>query len=111
MNNLQAAFKVGKAHQIINGIISQLGDYALEHLSYEEEYMKKHNYPGLASHKKIHQEYLKRYAEFKTEINKKSILPLKLTFEVREFLEQWWTNHILKVDHLYYEFVRNKKKQ
>ncbi|HLC87014.1 MAG TPA: bacteriohemerythrin [Candidatus Nanoarchaeia archaeon] len=87
--------------------------YAYEHLDYEEEYMKEHNYPGLDKHKKIHDSFRKYFEDFKQKFSTMytsgslftGYIKALLT-EAEEFLADWWINHILKEDHKYAVYIK-----
>ncbi|MBT4135440.1 bacteriohemerythrin [archaeon] len=93
-----------------------LDSYVKEHFTYEEAYMKKNKYSGLEEHKRIHNEFIKFYEEFKKE------LTLKLTKvvdaksfakehvkKVHEFLGNWIIEHIKGEDKKYCEEINPKK--
>ena len=88
--------------------------YVKEHLNYEEEYMKKHNYPNFKKHKDIHDTFRKYFENFKQEFREAysskyfSAGDIKeLLIEAERFLANWWINHILKKDHEYAEYIKS----
>jgi len=83
-------------------IILFLDKYAKEHFSTEEEYLRKSNYPDLDNHLKLHQ-------EFKLWTVKSAVKIMKgqedVTQETITFLKNWWTDHILKADMEFKNFI------
>jgi hemerythrin len=85
-------------------IIRNLDKYSKEHFNTEEELLRKLNYQGLDYQ-------IKEHSEFKLKTVKSAIKVLKghenVPEETIQFLKDWWTNHILKVDMEYKDFVSN----
>jgi hemerythrin-like metal-binding protein len=87
----------------LNGeIIRNLDKYSKEHFFTEEEFLRKINYPNLEDHLKLHK-------AFKMNTVKSAISVLKGNEHVPEetikFLKKWWSNHILKADMEYKNFI------
>jgi hemerythrin len=87
----------------LNGeIIRKLDKYSKEHFFTEEEFLRKINYPNREDHLKLHQ-------AFKMNTIKLAITVLKGNDHVPEetikFLKKWWSNHILKADMEYKNFI------
>jgi hemerythrin len=88
----------GAGHDRAKSFLDQLEDYAKRHFAREEELLKVHRFPGLASHQAAHRKYVEDLKR----------LRLK-TLESREstchdllcFVKQWWLGHICDVDKLY----------
>jgi len=81
-------------------------DYAVLHFSYEEEYMERINYPGLAKHRDIHAGFLKMIREQYTDLKSgKKILSTELML----MLNNWLKNHILVEDKKYSLYADSKK--
>jgi hemerythrin-like metal-binding protein len=85
-------------------IILFLDKYGAEHFSTEEGFLRKINYPDLDNHIKMHQ-------EFKLRTVKSAVKVLKGQEDVSEetisFLKNWWTDHILKADMEFKNFILN----
>jgi hemerythrin len=80
--------------------LEEMFDYAKEHFTDEEELMQQYDYPESQAHKKQH-DYFIRTAD---ELSSGKVSP----DEIAEFLNVWWTIHILKVDMKYKEFFKAK---
>ena len=78
--------------------LMQLMDYTMTHLTEEEDMMKKCGYPDLASHKDVHNMMRRKIVEL-IEMYRK--ISGDLSFEVLEFLKEWWIRHITGTDRKY----------
>ncbi len=50
--------------QATNHVLSELVDYTMTHFAFEEELQEKAGYPFLKAHKRVHEIFVKRVAEF-----------------------------------------------
>jgi hemerythrin-like metal-binding protein len=87
----------------LNGkLLMNLDKYSKEHFFTEEEFLRKINYPNLEDHLKLHK-------TFKMNTVKSAISVLKGNEHVPEetikFLKKWWSNHILKADMEFKNFI------
>lgn len=85
--------------------IIKLNVYALYHFASEEQLLEKYNYPGLEEHKKEHAVFADRAKEFR---ERYSAGEKKLAAEIKEWLENWISSHILEIDCRYGEFLNRK---
>jgi hemerythrin-like metal-binding protein len=83
-------------------VLEELKNYSQYHLEKEEEMLEKFSYPELSEHKKFHAFYNKKINDF---LKDKDNLDLN---QILEFLENWWTEHILQEDKKYSEFFADK---
>lgn len=86
--------------QILRGLI----EYAKTHFTQEEQLMTQHGYPGYPGHKKLHDEFVKQVNDLQKDFDEGKTLPVKTS----QFLRDWLTNHILKVDQQYSAFLNAK---
>ncbi|GAK48844.1 hemerythrin HHE cation binding region [Candidatus Moduliflexus flocculans] len=63
--------------------------------------MTQHGYPGYPGHKKLHDEFVKQVNDLQKDFDEGKTLPVKTS----QFLRDWLTNHILKVDQQYSAFL------
>lgn len=70
-------------------------DYSLKHFKKEEAYMQELNYHKLTKHKMYHRDYIYKVAMYNVDLL--SVNPPDPK-EIVEFLAEWWTNHIMKID-------------
>lgn len=99
-----------EAKEVHENMIPFLDQYIKEHFSYEEEYMKRINYPNINKHKKEHRNFIKNYVKFKTEFDN-GVDRSKLVSKIEKFLGTWWVMHIAKEDKEYHGFFLNNKKK
>jgi|SRR3989344_2094858 len=115
MNGLIKDISIGKDLKIVLNILSFLDKDVKEHLSYEEDYMKKIKYPELENHKKIHEGFVLVYNDYKKEfylLTKKKGISSEESKKLKEktrVLANWWINHISTDDKRYAEFASSKK--
>lgn len=74
-------------------IINEMEEYSYYHFAIEEKYFKEFNYVDKEVHEKMHQAYIEKVQEFKEKGSNFT--------EVRDFLVQWWVEHIQGADHQY----------
>lgn len=107
INKIVESLVFGVDQKKLEDIIAFFDEYINEHFSYEEEYMKKINYPHLEEHKKMHQDFINNYIKFKSEFNK-DIDKEKIIFEIENYIGKWWIEHIGKEDKKYQLFLEEK---
>lgn len=87
------------------GIVKEMSDYANYHLTTEEAYFKKFQYPKTVEHQKQHDFYREKVADLTTKLqNNETVAVFK---ELAEFLREWWINHINNTDQEYSEFFND----
>lgn len=88
----------------LQGLIDDLAQFTVKHFSDEEAYMESVNFPGLATHKIIHQQLLTQFQGYVDEFKKtKNISP-----SFFNFLKVWLTSHIRGIDMKYSVFLKKK---
>jgi len=108
INLLLEAIIEEKSISIVKETISFLDSYISDHLKYEEEYMQKNFYPDTQKHAEIHGNFIKKYKEFKTNLDAAG--PSKeLLLEIQSFLGSWWIEHIGTEDKKYADFIKQNK--
>ena len=103
LNKLLEAMKMGHANDVTIQIIQELERYAVIHFQKEEYFFQRFNYQGSAEHITEHQNFIKKIAVLKSEINSGKMI---LTIELLNFLKDWIDHHILVVDKKYSECFR-----
>jgi hemerythrin len=83
-------------------IIKELKEYGDYHLSTEEKYFKKFNYPEADSHVAQHDNYRKIILEIEKNLQGPGVK--KAFKELKDFLRDWWLGHIQGADQEYSEF-------
>ena len=90
---------------IVSQILKDLFNYAQEHFTDEEKLMEQCEYPGLNEQKRQHAYFLKTIAELCAYPPEEKELSVA---EVAEFLNIWWTIHVLRWDMKYKKFFQEK---
>jgi hemerythrin len=98
LNSLFEALQEGREQDIIQPIITELVLYANFHFSFEETYFAKFHYEDTEAHIKEHQYYRDSVGKFANDSESKDLM---LSYNVLDFLEDWWINHIMGTDHKY----------
>jgi hemerythrin-like metal-binding protein len=98
LNDLHAAMMKGQAQSMTGPLLHQLADYTHTHFAAEEAMMEAARYPGLADHKIKHRELFKQVEDYVLRFDKGEIT---LNVQLLDFLRDWLTNHIKKVDMAY----------
>ncbi len=90
-----------RAPEKIEETFKRLIDYADYHLNTEEKYFKQFDYPDKEAHTAQHDDYRKKINEwhknYKSDVHASSI-------NLMDFLQNWWTNHVIHTDKKYSDF-------
>jgi hemerythrin len=101
INYLNDSLRARKGKEDVGRIIEELISYAQIHFIFEENCFDELDYPDSVEHKKAHNEYIDKVFEYLKGYNSGSI---GIAVEVRDFLSNWWTNHIQISDRKYGPF-------
>jgi len=88
----------GQAQSATGTLLKKLVSYTQEHFSAEEAMLTKASYPGLAEHKLKHSALIKQVQEYVTQFEQGGG---SVNIQLLNFLRDWLSNHIQKVDHEY----------
>jgi hemerythrin-like metal-binding protein len=102
INNLHQAMKQGKGADVLGGILNELARYTEYHFSTEEAAMEAGNYPDLARHKDLHNQFIAKVVDFQRRFNAgdRSII-----VDAMNAVKEWLISHIQNVDKKYGPFV------
>jgi hemerythrin-like metal-binding protein len=103
INELHAAMLKGQAQVLTGPLLKKLADYTRNHFSAEEAMMSAAKYPGLAEHQKKHIALVKQVDDYIARFDKGEIT---LNLHLLNFLRDWLTNHIQKVDKEYSPWMK-----
>ena len=103
LNKVFDDLKNGESQGVLCSVLDQLVDYAKYHFATEEHWMHVHNYPGLAKHREEHEIFTIRVVAIQKKLHSE---PSNLFPEVLQFLQNWFTHHILKTDAEYGRFAK-----
>ncbi|MDH5445244.1 MAG: bacteriohemerythrin [Gammaproteobacteria bacterium] len=105
INLLQKAIENETSTRITGQVLEGLTEYTNTHFFVEEEMMKAYDYPDKANHMKAHDGFRNRLA---TLIEKHENGESELSNSVMEFLKEWLTEHILKIDRKLSDYLADK---
>ena len=101
INELTDAQEAGHPEQIIH-VLDELVDYTLTHFAFEEELQQRAGYQFFKAHKRVHEIFTKRVAQFQARAKAgEDVVP-----DVLSMLRIWLINHIKGDDADYAESVR-----
>jgi len=87
----------------VRAIISDLVKYGLDHLKYEENLLQDKAFDDLVKHRHEHFLYVQQATRYMKDTDK---VDLKRLEEITEFLQRWWTLHILEEDMKYVDCLQ-----
>jgi len=83
-------------------IIGDMVDYTMSHFAFEEGIMESAGYMFAGPHKRVHELFTRKVAEFKKRFDAGE----DVTSEMHGMLSRWLFNHIRNEDHGYIDAVR-----
>jgi len=98
LNEFHAASIRGKAQQVAGPLIRRMVSQAAEHFATEERLLESSSYPGLAGHRKAHQELTAKVAEFVLRHEKGDTT---MYMQLLYFMRDWLAKHMQTLDHEY----------
>jgi hemerythrin len=98
LNELHGAMMKGQAQTMTGPLLRKLVDYTRTHFTAEEAMLANAKYPGLNEHLALHRDLMKQVEEYSVRFERGEIT---LNLHLLNFLRDWLTNHIQKVDHQY----------
>lgn len=104
IDTLNIAIKNGDSAEAVGEVIWNLITYVTEHFSAEERLMLSCNYPGLAAHRKEHDEFVSRLRDIQVSY----IDGHEMGHSVLDFLVDWLVCHIKGTDQGYNRFINQQ---
>ena len=105
VNKLDSAMKTGKGKQVVGDILDGLIAYTGNHFKAEEELLTTHGYGDYPQQKAEHEKLVGQALEIQKDFHGGK--PVN-TIELMDFLKDWLTNHIQKMDKQYGPFLNSK---
>ena len=109
-NKIIDAIASGNHLGVVDEALSFYDKYIDDHLAYEEEYMRKINYPYIDQHIEIHKGFIDTYKKLK-EKREVGVSANELIFEFEAHIGNWWIEHIGRADKQYYIFEDEQEKK
>ena len=100
--NLLVDAQAHNSREEVAEVLNQTIDYTLSHFAFEESLMEEAGYPFLNAHKKVHQLFTKRVADYQ----QRFLVGEDIGEELLTTLRAWLINHIKNDDRDYSEDVR-----
>lgn len=104
VNRLNEAIKSGNASEEAGVVIWKLITYVTEHFSEEERLMLSCNFPGLADHRKEHDQFVSRLREIQVDF----IDGHEMGLSILDFMVDWLVCHIKGTDQRYSRFIQEQ---
>lgn len=101
INQLHDARMTGN-RRAIGQVITATVDYTVSHFGYEESLMEEAGYEFVRAHKKVHELFIKRVAEFQSRFDEGE----DIANELHGLLSRWLIGHIRNEDSGYVKAVR-----
>lgn len=102
LNKLHDSMAAGTGRQVVDAVLDELVTYTKEHFAFEEGLLKKANYPDFMAHQAEHTKLTAQAVELQKNIKNGQAL----TMDVMNFLVNWLSQHIMKVDKKYVPYVK-----
>lgn len=106
INALNDAMLTGSSNELLGKIFTGLATYTQKHFSYEENMFAEYGYSDSQEHKRQHDELIAQVVELKEKfmVNPQGTI----SADLMQFLKRWLTNHIMRTDKEYTEFLLSK---
>jgi hemerythrin len=91
----------------VGEVLDELVDYTLSHFAFEESLMEEAHYTFINAHKKVHQLFVKRVADYQQRFKMEE----DIEEELMHTLRAWLINHIKNDDRDYADDVRHNMVQ
>lgn len=92
----------GTQRMVVGEVIDELVDYTLSHFAFEEALMEDAGYTFCHAHKRVHEVFTKRVAEYRMRFSAGE----DVTDELKNMLSRWLFNHIRSDDRAYADSVK-----
>lgn len=106
INALNDAMLTNSSNELLGKIFTGLAAYTQKHFTYEEDMFAEYGYSNSKEHKRQHDELITQVLELKERFieNPQGTISADLML----FLKRWLTNHIMRTDKEYTEFLLSK---
>jgi hemerythrin len=106
INALNDAMLTNSSNELLGKIFTGLAAYTQKHFTYEENMFAEYGYTDSEEHKRQHNELIAQVVELKQKFieNPQGTMSTDLML----FLKRWITNHIMRTDKDYAEFLISK---
>lgn len=95
INKLFEEMKAGKGAEAMGDLLNNLVEYTMYHFSTEDRHMTATDYPRFVEQKEDHDMFTKQVVALQRSFLEGDTL---VTIETLKFLQDWFSNHLLKED-------------
>jgi hemerythrin-like metal-binding protein len=106
INALNEAMLTNSSHELLGKIFTGLAAYTQKHFTYEEDMFAEYGYTDSEEHKRQHNELIAQVVELKERFIEDP--QGTMSADLMLFLKRWLTNHIMRTDKDYAEFLISK---
>ena len=106
INALNDAMLTGSSNELLGKIFTGLAAYTQKHFSYEENMFAEYGYSDSEEHKRQHNELIAQVIELKEKFMENP--QGTISADLMQFLKRWLTNHIMRTDKEYTDFLLSK---
>lgn len=106
INALNDAMLTNSSHELLGKIFTGLAAYTQKHFAYEENMFAEYGYTDSEEHKRQHNELIAQVVELKERFIEDP--QGTMSADLMLFLKRWLTNHIMRTDKEYAEFLISK---
>ena len=103
INALNDAKLAGSTNELLGKIFTGLTTYTQKHFTYEENMFAEYGYSNSDEHKRQHNELIAQVVELKDKFLENP--QGTISDDLIHFLKRWLTNHIMRTDKEYAEFL------
>lgn len=105
---IRRALETGEGYKIIESVLIELRAYTLEHLTYEEQFIKKLSLESQQEHLQEHETFVEKLDNLISDFSESQPV---LTLEVIYFIQKWLIHHVLVSDLSLKEYFSRKTSQ
>jgi len=105
INDLHRAMLTGQANDKLGDIFKGLLDYTNTHFRFEEDLMRKHDYPGLEMQERQHIKFVNKMTDVYEDFKSGTAM---VSMQTLDFLKDWLTSHIKRVDMEFKHFFNDR---
>jgi hemerythrin-like metal-binding protein len=106
LDGLFTLMSEGAEDKSIIKVLDEFLDYTHYHFDEEEKIMSKMGYPDIEQHKRLHRELIQTLKEFQS--SAQNGMAIFVATKVANTGMEWLKNHILTVDHKYYDYMKKQ---
>ena len=108
VNEFYEHYQKDRADVAVVTMLDAIVEYMSEHFASEEDFLRRHGYPGVQEHCRSHQELAAKAGLLVSRFRETGAIPVD---ELAGFLIEWIYGHIGRTDRAYVEYIRSRGKE